>query len=206
MEKRQPKPKSCGVCEAKFKPWSTTQRTCFSAKCALEWARIKSRKQSEREARAASTEFKRRDMRWQHKQTQPVYNRMRVKEEFLWFHQQGLEPECISCGKTNRDWCCGHFKTVGSQPELRYSPLNTFLQCNTYCNLNLSGNIAGTKHTRGFRQGLIERFGPEQAKSIIDYCETPRDKKVWDWQELEAFRAECAARERELKRALHDIY
>ena len=113
---------------------------------------------------------------------------MRVLEEMLWFEMVGLEPTCISCNKPNMDWCCGHFKTRGAQPELRYDRKNTYLQCNKYCNSSLSGNIEGNKNTRGYKQGLIDRFGEAEAAEIVEHCENFTLLDKWSWQELEAMR------------------
>ena len=87
------------------------------------------------------------------------------------------------------DWCCGHFKTRGSQGNLRYDEKNTYLQCNKFCNMSLSGNINGNKTTRGYISGLFERFG-DGANSIIEYCETNTQTKKWTGQELEQMRKE----------------
>ncbi len=46
---------------------------------------------------------------------------------------------CISCGETNPpdlhggQWDCGHFKTVGAYPELRFEERNAHKQCKS-CN------------------------------------------------------------------------
>lgn len=153
-------------------------------------------------ARGEVKELNRRDLGWQHKQTQKAFNRMRVLEEKLWFRERGMEPECISCGKTNMDWCCGHLKTRGAQSNLRYDRLNTFLQCNRYCNKALSGNIEGNKNTRGYKQGLVDRFGEDEARRILDYLESNTAPVKWDCAELESFRAECSAKARELQQDL----
>ena len=127
--------------------------------------------------------FRGSDTKWQHTQTQKAFNKLRKLQEIKWFHDRSLEPECISCGKTNMDWCNGHFKTVGSQGALRYDPMNSYLQCNRYCNMALSGNINGNKNTRGYLNGLVARFGSVAAKEIIDYCEKDRIKS-WSCAEL----------------------
>ena len=147
-------------------------------------------------------EFNRKDTAWQHKQCKTVFNRMRVLEERLWFKKRDLEPECISCGKKNMDWCCGHFKTVGAQSNLRYDRMNTYLQCNRYCNLGLSGNIAGNKTTRGYRAGLLERFGHDVGRRVIDYCESHTEAYKWDWLEMEEWRKTWSARIREIEKLL----
>jgi len=123
------------------------------------------------------------DLPRQKKLTQEVFNKLRKLQEYKWFADRGLDPECISCGKKNMDWCCGHFKTVGSQGSLRYDVKNTYLQCNMYCNKSLAGNINGNKTTRGYIAGLVERFGEEEASKIIQYCEKDRIKK-WSCEEL----------------------
>ena len=139
-----------------------------------------------------------------HKLTQTAFNRMRVLEEKLWFKERAQEPECISCGKSNMDWCCGHFKTRGAQSNLRYDRKNTYLQCNRYCNKGLSGNIEGNKNTRGYKQGLIDRFGELEASRIINYCETNTQVKIWTKDELKHLRSEFNARARELRDILNN--
>ena len=160
------------------------------------------RREQDKANREAIRELNRRDLRWQHKQTQKAFNRMRVLEELLWFKERGLEPTCISCGNTlgNDQWCCGHFKTVGAQGGLRYNRLNTFLQHNRRCNKGLSGDIAGTKTTRGYRQGLIDRFGEKEGQEIIDYCEQNTAPRKWHREELEEMRRLYNRRIRDMER------
>ncbi len=188
-----------------FKPGTTTQKAC-GVTCALTIARLELKKKTEKDALALERQYRkdkrdydRKKLSWQHKQTQPVFNRMRRLEELIWFLERDLEPECISCGKKNMDWCCGHFKTVGAQSGLRYDPINTYLQCNKYCNKSLSGNIEGNKNTRGYKNGLVERFGTERASEVIEYCETNTATVKWAWQDLEKLRSECAAKCRVLE-------
>lgn len=168
----------------------------------VQKARERKERKAKAKARAEVQNLNRRDLSWQHKQTQPVFNRMRVLEEKLWFLERGLEPECISCGKKNMDWCCGHFKTRGAQSNLRYDRNNTFLQCNRYCNKALSGNIEGNKTTRGYKVGLVERFGPYEAQYILEYCEAHTEPYKWSCEELEQWRKEWNKRIRELERLL----
>lgn len=194
--------KKCRICKVEFKPFNSLQVAC-SPGCALQVGKKQVAKRAEKaakQARAERREFNRRDLTWQHKQCQRVFNRMRVLEEMQWFRERGLEPECISCGKTCMDWCCGHFKTRGAQSGLRYDRTNTFLQCNKACNESLSGNIEGNRTSRGYKQGLVDRFGEAEAKQIMDYCESNTAPVKWDWQELEALRKQWSQRIRELER------
>lgn len=147
-------------------------------------------------------QFKSNDLSHQHELTQPVFNKLRRLQEFDWFKSRGLEPECISCGKTNMDWCNGHFKTVGSQSNLRYELINSYLQCNRYCNRGLSGNISGNKNTRGYIKGLLERFGSIKGQEIIDCCETNTQVRIWTCDELIAMRKDFNRQIREIEAKL----
>lgn len=160
----------------------------------------KERRKAERaEQRKKKDALNKNDMRWQHKNTQPAFNRMRVLQELVWFKERGIEPYCISCLKTNMDWCCGHFKTVGAHGNLRYDERNTFLQCNYYCNMNLSGNIEGNKTTIGFKAGLIHRFGEKEGNEIIDYCTNNNQAHKWTPEETEEIRKNARKKIKELK-------
>ncbi len=162
-------------------------RNWCSDDCALaiiKHKKLSSKRKLEKKNRKARKELDKTSLKWQHNLTQKAFNRMRVLQEFLWFKERGIEPSCISCGKTNMDWCCGHFKTVGAHGELRYDHVNTNLQCNRYCNLGLSGNINGNKNTRGYIQGLIDRFGESKALVIFDYIDSYHEPVKYKWQEL----------------------
>ena len=78
---------------------------------------------------------------------------------------------CISCGRyewqipehfTGGKVDCGHYRSVGACPELRFEPLNTHLQCK-HCNRDLDGNVVE------YRQGLLERIGPENLEWVEGY-------------------------------------
>lgn len=213
------KTKRCKQCKTKceaneqggfdmYSPPSSLGFYC-DTNCMADWVRDNSTKIKSLQSRAYDAETKNlkskvvpNDTKKQHKLTQTVFNRMRVKEELLWFKLKGKEPECISCGKANMDWCCGHNKTVGSSGHIRYDRINTYLQCNKYCNMSLSGNIAGNKNTRGYRQGLIDRFGKVKAQEISDYCEKNVVKK-WTGLELIKMRTEFSAEIRRLDKILN---
>ena len=155
-------------------------------------------KKKDKEFKERKAKFDLNDVPKQHKLTQTVFNQLRVLQELKWFKDRGLEPECISCGKTNMDFCCGHLKSRGAQGNLRYDVSNTFLQCNRYCNMALSGNIEGNKNTRGYKAGLVERFGEKEAKRILDYCKENTQVKKWTGSELQELRASLNKQVKEL--------
>lgn len=134
--------------------------------------------------------------------TQKSFNRMRVAQELYWYKSRGIEPECISCGGVNMDWCCGHYTSVGSDSSLRFDEKNTYLQCNQYCNCQLSGNKSGTKTTRGYDNGLAYRFGDEEAERIIDYCKSSKEIMKWTMEDLEEKRKQYNKTYREIIKKL----
>tara|TARA_R110000868_G_C10590552_1_gene739520 strand:+ start:58 stop:708 length:651 start_codon:yes stop_codon:yes gene_type:complete len=145
-----------------------------------------------KEAGKALKELNQRTMSWQEEATQKAFNKMRKAEEILWFQDNNLEITCISCGKPKgRDiWACGHYKTQGGNSRLRYDRVNTYIQHNTRCNSELSGNISGTKTTHGYTKGLLIRFGEVKGQQIIDYCESNTHPIKRTCEELQQMRKE----------------
>lgn len=173
--------------------------------CMIDWSMQnieKGRKkiaQYERKKNALEKKlFNDNDKKKQLESTQTAFNKLRRLQEFKWFKDRNIEPYCISCGKTNMDWCTGHFKTIGSHSELRFDPMNTYLQCNRYCNMGLSGNITGTKTTIGYIEGLKKRFGETKAQQILDYCGQTKIK-TWECDELILMRAQFNKQIKEIK-------
>ena len=64
----------------------------------------------------------------------------------------------------------------------------------------LSGNIEGNKNARGYKQGLIERFGKEKAKEIFDYCESNTKPRKFTGEELIEMRKDFNRQIRELEK------
>ena len=200
--------KSCKFCKDRFevKKGLQTPRGFFcSTDHAIEYAKsaqtrslqakksknIQTYMDSSKGTHKAVLESRKKCLKWQHKQTQKAFNRMRVLEELQWFEERGLEPTCISCGNGlgNDQWCCGHYKTRGASSHLRYDRKNTYLQHNNRCNMHLSGDIGGTSTTRGYKLGILERFNKVEGQKILDHCEQSAVIK-WTCEELEAMRKE----------------
>ena len=72
--------------------------------------------------------------------------------------QRDAKEPCISCGRFHDgQYHAGHYKSVGSSPELRFNELNNHKQC-APCNNHLSGNIVN------YRPRLIEKIGLEKVE------------------------------------------
>ena len=69
------------------------------------------------------------------------------------------EP-CISCGRYHEgQYHAGHYRSVGSTPELRFNELNCHKQCSV-CNNYLSGNAIE------YRRGLVAKIGIDQVEWV----------------------------------------
>lgn len=135
--------KSCKVCKEKFTPIRPLQAVC-SLKCSYEHAlQLKIKKDKAETKKLKETLLTHSDYL---KMAQTVFN--------AYIRKRDKNLPCVSCG-TNKQYVqyhCGHYKSVGAYPELRYNELNCHKQCAT-CNNIKSGNIIE------YRKGLIRRIG-----------------------------------------------
>ena len=88
-------------------------------------------KQERKELREAKQRIKTR-AEWLKEAQSEVNRYVRLRDKDL---------PCISCGRFhNGQYHAGHYRTVGSAPELRFELSNIHKQC-APCNNHLSGNI-----------------------------------------------------------------
>jgi len=195
----------CKICRDVFTPRFFLQKACFNPACLDAWSKLDRQKKNSatkkvkaievRLNRKAVKDLDKQSLSWQHKQTQPVFNKLRRLQEFKWFSDRGLEPVCISCKKElgGDQWCNGHFKSVGANGRLRYDFMNSYLQHNRNCNQAKSGDV------KNYELGLLSRFGKEDGQEIIDYCETNNKPIKRTWQDLEELRVGFNKQIKELK-------
>jgi hypothetical protein len=157
----KPKFKKCKVCPNRFEVWSSTTQVC-SPTCAIEYARIKTAKKEKKSHSMAKRKLNDENRSLQIKKTQSIFNAyIRLRDNSL---------PCVSCARTDQEidykgvggkWDCGHYKTRGAYPELRFHPLNAAKQCKK-CNGG-SGKYsrAGRSVSEGYDIGLLERVGQE---------------------------------------------
>ena len=94
-----------------------------------------------------------------------------------------------TCGRHHQGkYDAGHYRTVGSNPALRFKPLNCHRQCSP-CNTQLSWNIVN------YRIALVKRIGAE----AVDWLEGPHEAKKYTVEDLKAMTADYRAKTRELK-------
>ncbi len=186
---KPPRPKKCKnpACGISFTPQRLGQSVC-SPVCALaikdvhkERAR-KALAQVERKAiKAAKERIKSRGDYL--KDAQQAFN--------AWVRERDAGLPCISCGTTaDVQYCAGHYKPSGSNPALRFEPLNVHLQCNRNCNMAKSGNLTP------YRAELIKRIGLDK----VEWLEGPHEPKKYTIEQLQAIKTEYRALVRQMKR------
>ena len=148
------KQKKCRSCGDSFTPFQTTQVAC-SGKCALELVRVKKKKARRKETAQMRRAANLKDRSFQLKRAQYYFN------AFIRERDAGLP--CISCALTGNKMTAGHYRSVGSAPELRFNEDNCHGQCWWNCNRNLSGNIIA------YRPALLLKIGAAR----LDIIEGP---------------------------------
>ena len=163
-------------------------------KCAAEYGRknwAKGQKIKQKEHRREKRQYDENDYKRQFGLTKKAAQRLAVRLDF--------NHPCISCGNAKDvQYCGGHYKTAGGHPELALDLRNIHQQCNRYCNMELSGNLAGNKHSYGYTHGLREAGG----QAILDYLNGYHPPKNYTCQELIAMRKEYNAEIRRVEQGL----
>ena len=164
----------CKVCRKAFDPRLPMQSVCSPA-CALtlaKSARAKAEKAEQVKQRKADRERReklksRRD--WE-REAQQAFN--------AWVRERDAGRPCISCGRHHTGQMhAGHYLSVGARPELRFEPLNVWLQC-APCNTYLSGNAVL------FRRALVREIGEDK----VQWLEGPHEPKKYTVEQLRAIR------------------
>jgi len=166
----------CGV---EYIQYTTLQTRC--PKCLADKAQKRREKTDRKETKDARDRLK---TRGDHaKEAQTAFNR--------WIRARDVADSCISCGREHRgQYHAGHYRTVGSSPELRYSLLNCHKQC-APCNNQLSGNIVE------YRIRLREKIGEDN----VEWLEGPHSAKKYTIDELKEIKKGFNAWARELEKA-----
>lgn len=182
---KPPRPKKCRVCPEKFTPRKALQIVCSPA-CALLHAQRQGEKQ-----RKALDKIERKAIREAKERVKPRSAYMREAQAAFnaWVRERDAEQPCISCGRHHQGkYDAGHYRSVGSNPALRFEPLNCHKQC-VPCNQHKSGNAIE------YRIGLVARVGAE----TVAWLEEPHEPKRYSIDDLKAIKAKYKALTRELQ-------
>ena len=183
----------CKSCRKQCEPFNSLNAFC-DADCAISYLNGNTgRKLIEKVKRKKFREKKKEVKGLSHwnRVTQTVVNKyVRLRDRNL---------PCISCGKWDHELkeavrkgkCdAGHYKTVGSHPEIRFNTKNINKQC-LNCNGFNSGNIAGQQ------KGIEARYGQER----LDWLNGPHQLKHYSIDDLERIRKIFSKKTRRLEKA-----
>jgi len=175
ISQKEPKQKTCKVCKKKFTPTKPLQTVCDFG-CAIELNIINKAKKQAQDAKKERKEYK--DAKEKQKsrrdwlgEVQAVFNAYR--------RESTKHLGCISCGTFKGKANGGHYRSVGSAPELRFTDENCWCQCER-CNTHLSGNLIN------YRVRLVERIGLDR----VEWLESKHEAKHYSLDELKALKAE----------------
>lgn len=126
--------------------------------------------------------------------TQDVFNRMiRLLDE---------GKPCISCGRSQCGtyWDAGHYRSVGSCPELRFDPRNCHLQGSGCNRANRRPDKNNPKGAETIAQEYESRLRDRHGDKLVDWVNGPHEMPRWRDDDLRALRKVFAAECRRLER------
>ncbi len=190
IERKPAKPKKCRVstCRASFVPSRMGQAVCSPVCAMIDAPRY------EPKARKALAEIERKDIKVRKEKLKSRADHLKDTQQAFnaWVRARDAALPCVSCGRHHQGkYDAGHYRTVGSNPALRFEPMNCHRQCSP-CNTRLSGNIVN------YRIELVKRIGAEG----VEWLEGPHEAKKYTVDELKAMTADYRAKTRELKKGI----
>lgn len=190
--------KLCAHCRRKLEPERPSQ--IVHAECAADYAvaeREKSERAEAKKARAAA-KVERAETRRRKEAIKTIHNL--IKEAQVAFNafirERDREKPCICCGiplgagEVGGAFDCGHYRSTGSAPHLRFDERNAHAQrkvCNRW----------GAGRAVDYRIGLVARIGLEAVEAL----ESDNRIHRWTRDELTAIRDHYRKAAKELQRS-----
>lgn len=183
------KPRTCRVCKTVFQPSRPLQTVCGPA-CAIEQAKFK---RAKAERIAAAEDRKTVKMKLDKLKTARDWTKEAQIAFNAYIRERDKDKPCICCGlplhsgSIGGEFDCGHYRSVGSAPHLRFDERNAHgqrKQCNRY----------GAGRAVDYRIGLVNRYGSRFVE-LIEADQTPRKYTI---EELKAIKATYIAKRKEL--------
>lgn len=150
-------PKRCKQCNTEIVDPTPWKKPFCSYQCGIQYVRAK---QNEKRAKAYR------------KETRAKKEALKTKSQLLkeaqyefnaYIRLRDRDSYCISCGRDHQgQYHAGHYRTVGSAPELRFHEFNCHKQCSA-CNNHLSGNLTE------YRKALCHKLG----SVVVEWLEGP---------------------------------
>lgn len=186
IERKPAKPKKCRVaaCGASFIPSRMGQAVCSPACALIDGPRHAPK------ARKALADIERKDIKVRKEKLKSRADHLKDTQQAFnaWVRARDASKPCISCGRHHEGkYDAGHYRTVGSNPALRFEPLNCHKQC-VPCNQHKSGDIVN------YRMSLVLRIGQDK----VDWLEGPHEPQRYTIDDLKAIKAEYRAKLKQL--------
>lgn len=188
------KPKTCKVCDREFVPARQMQSVC-SPVCASKLVRKARKTEQEAKKAARKADKAKRDKL----KTRSDWMKDAQREFNRYVRLRDSGKPCISCGAVllsggvGGGYDCGHFRSVGSAPHLRFSEGNAHGQCKR-CNRYGSGMHSD------YRIGLIERLGI----MAVDQIESDQTDRKYTIDDLIAIRDKYRKMANELAKSIEN--
>lgn len=179
----KPKMRNCVVCQQPFEKRSMSHKACSPA-CALTHA-AEIREKAERKTIKAKKEALKTRSDYM-KEAQIAFN--------AYIRARDAGKPCICCGlplaeaAVGGGFDCGHYRSVGSAPHLRFDERNAHgqrKQCNRW----------GSGRAVDYRIGLVARIGLDAVEAL----EADQAERKWTVDELKAIKAEFKAKLKQLE-------
>ena len=175
------KPKTCKICSKQFNPISSLAKACSPA-CAVQYAK---KVRADKQAKADKIHLEEmKTLPQLRKECQQVFNK------FIRLRDWG-QP-CISCGTPHtgaaNSFDAGHYRSVGSSPEVRFDPRNVSGQCKK-CNRYGFDSAS-------YRAELVRRIGLDEVEAL----EADRTPKHYTKEQIRALTIHYKQRCKELER------
>lgn len=183
------RPKTCQFCRQKYKPTRQMQPCCDSFECQSIFmaAHIEKQRKAREKAERVTSLADRKTIKlkldrlktardWT-KEAQAAFN--------AYIRARDAGKPCICCGLPLESgdiggrFDCGHYRSVGSAPHLRFDERNAHgqrKQCNRW----------GAGRAVDYRIGLIARIGQE-AVEALEADHTPRKHSIDDLKSIKAY-------------------
>lgn len=185
------KPRKCRICKQDFQPVRIMQNVC-SVECAQAKAKV-DRAKAERVAALESRKVIR--LKREQLKTRSDYMKEAQRAFNAFIRERDKDQPCICCGlplgpvAVGGGYDCGHYRSVGSAPHLRFNEQNAHgqrKQCNRY----------GSGRAVDYRIGLIARLG----LGVVEALESDNTPLHWTKEDMIQIRDTYRAKLKVLKR------
>lgn len=190
------RPKTCKSCGQKFQPTRSIQPTCGAFICQVAYAEKVAAKSAAKRKKDERAEIRKRKEKIK---TRSDYMKEAQVAFNAYIRERDKHQPCICCGLPLNSqggvpvigggYDCGHYRSVGSAPHLRFDENNAHAQ-RKQCNRWGSGRAVD------YRIGLIARIGI----NAVEALEADQTAKHYTVDDLIEIRDTYKAKLRELKK------